>query len=145
MVLRTKEHFQWGVTIKKFKTTYTRTESPDRCIYIKEIGKGIIELGISIRIAFVKWTVSSYGSCLVIIIISIWYVFLILNLLVCRYFDPFTIGSPGKYNKQHLHSRHLASYLIYGFAGLVRKQQGDMAIRNRSTHRGASGRDNNNI
>jgi hypothetical protein len=31
----------------------------------------------------------------------------------CRYFIPFTNGSPVK-NKHHLHSRHLAFYLVYG-------------------------------
>jgi hypothetical protein len=43
----------------------------------------------------------------------------------CRYFDPFTIGSPVK-NKHHLilHSRHLASHLVYETEGVVRNIAG---------------------
>ncbi len=51
------------------------------------------------------------------------------------------IGSPVK-NKQHLHSRHLASYLVYGSEAVVRAKQGERDIRNKSAHRRASGRDN---
>jgi hypothetical protein len=45
--------------------------------------------------------------------------------------------SPVK-NKRYLHSRHLASYLVYGSEAVVR---GDRDIRNQSAHRWASGRD----
>jgi hypothetical protein len=36
----------------------------------------------------------------------------------CTYFDLFTIETPVRI-KHHLHSRHLASYLVYGIVGIV--------------------------
>ncbi len=61
-------------------------------------------------------------------------------LLVAGFFYPFTIRSSVK-NKQHFHSRQLASYLVYGSEGIVREKWGSVDIRNLSTHHGASGRD----
>ncbi len=45
-------------------------------------------------------------------------------------------------NIHQLHSRHLASYSDTGGVVQVQVKEGDRDIRNQSTHRGASGRDN---
>ncbi len=92
--------------------------------YVKQIWKGIFWTWNLCLNCYCKWTVYSIRSCLFIVIISIWFMFLIRNLLDCRYFDPFTIQSPDK-NKQNFHYRHIASYLVYGSEGIVRALQGD--------------------
>jgi hypothetical protein len=50
------------------------------------------------------------------------------------------IGSLVK-NKQHLHSRHPASYLAFSSEGVVQAWQRDRDFQNKSTQCGASGRD----
>ncbi len=49
----------------------------------------------------------------------------------------------GMAKSQMLHSRHLASYLVYGSEGVVQAWRRDGDILNQSTHREASGRDRN--
>jgi hypothetical protein len=58
----------------------------------------------------------------------------------CRYSEPFYSDLKSRINNTY-NLRHLASFLVYGTEGLVRRQEGDRDFRNQSSLRGASGRD----
>ncbi len=68
-----------------------------------------------IWIAFVNWIVYCIGSCLVIVIISICFVFLIENLCL-QVFWSLEIKSKVK-NKHHFNSRHYSFLLSLRFKG----------------------------
>jgi hypothetical protein len=78
-----------------------------------------LKLSLFLRI-FLQYKMSclfNFGTYLVIITISIYLVFLIgvFCLFKVQYFNPFIRISSN--NKQHHHSRHLASYLVYRSEG----------------------------